>query len=95
MSRSRLIAIDYDDTYTADPCLWDLFIDLARLSGHRIVCVTARRDTDENHDAVKIGAMGVPVIFTALEAKKAFCERNGLKVDIWIDDNPHAVINGF
>lgn len=87
------IAIDFDDTYTADPELWDLFVSQARARGHRCFCVTARRDTEEN---VRICVIpDCPTIFTRLSAKKAFCERLGLKIDIWIDDSPHIILQGF
>ena len=46
-----LIALDYDKTYTADPALWDNFVDLAQSRGHTVKIVTMRRpdeaiDTD-------------------------------------------------
>ena len=41
-----LIALDYDETYTADPVLWDRFIGDANDHGHTVWIVTARRDTE-------------------------------------------------
>ncbi len=31
------IAIDYDDTYTADPVFWDKFIQLAQNHNHKML----------------------------------------------------------
>lgn len=36
------ISIDFDDTYTRDPEMWNAFIRLAQASGHKVYCVTAR-----------------------------------------------------
>ncbi len=92
MSKTLTIAIDYDDTYTADPNLWDAFIADCKFKGHRVVCVTCRRRTDENREIVKIE--GVPVYFTELASKTWYMDKQGVKVDIWIDDNPVALVHG-
>jgi len=33
-----LIVMDYDETYTEDPSIWDAFILLLRTRGHTIIC---------------------------------------------------------
>lgn len=85
-------ALDYDGTYTADPELWDTFVKLARERGHKFLCVTQRRNTEENREAVKVP--GVQVLFTELASKTWFIEQRGLTVDVWIDDDPKALVNG-
>lgn len=42
-----IIALDFDDTHTKDPALWNRFIDDAHRSGHRVVIATMRY----NHEA--------------------------------------------
>lgn len=86
-----IIALDYDGTYTKDPALWDQFIHAALVAGHKVVCVTARRDTEENRKDVK---MPIPVYFTSLSAKLWYMEKRGVKVDVWIDDEPDVVMHG-
>lgn len=87
------IALDFDNTYTADPGLWDAFIENAKARGHTIVCVTARRDTGENREIVRVP--GCTTYFTGLASKLWFMrERRGLKIDIWIDDDPQTCVNG-
>ena len=88
-----IIAIDYDDTYTADIELWDNFIGSAIMRGHQVVCVTARRETAENVEQCDIP--GVLTYFTALSSKMKYMEKHGIKVDIWIDDQPRVVVEGF
>lgn len=87
------IALDYDDTYTADPEFWDDFIQAARKSGHRVWIVTCRRDKDENREDIgKPG--GCLVIYTNLGSKRDHMERLGLRVDVWIDDMVESIIYG-
>lgn len=77
------IALDYDETYTADPELWDKFI--ASCEGkHEVWIVTMRRPTapiDVNY----------PVIYTSRQAKMEFCLNIGHIFDIWIDDTPEWI----
>ncbi len=83
------IALDYDQTYTAEPDFWNDFIDLADRRGHDIRIVTHRHEEldeiKELPDVVKIYTDGV--------AKKWFCERRGdfWSPDIWIDDKPKGI----
>jgi hypothetical protein len=86
------IALDYDSTYTADPSLWDGFIALAKERGHSVWIVTCRRDTDENRQDVKVS--GCFIVFTGSVAKSFHCKERGLKIDIWIDDDPACILNG-
>jgi len=88
------IAIDFDDTYTLDRPMWDRFIADAQSNGHRVICVTARRDTPENRDVIQIP--NVTTFFTSLSSKRWYVETKwNIKVDVWIDDRPEVVINGF
>jgi hypothetical protein len=75
-----VIALDYDGTYTADPPLWDAFIQSAQARGHTVKIVTMRFASEE------IVNPPVEVIYTSRNAKSAY-----LKPDIWIDDSPHWI----
>ena len=75
-----LLAIDYDKTYTADPVLWDQFIQIAITRGHDIKIVTMRRPDEMIIDPP------AEVIYTSRAAKLSFCD-----ADIWIDDSPHWI----
>jgi len=84
------IAIDYDGTYTADPGLWRRFIIDAESRGHRVVCVTCRR-RDNPIDEL----LGVVLYYTEMASKQWHMESIGVKVDVWIDDMPETVVDGF
>lgn len=76
-----IIAIDYDGTYTADPVLWEHFIDCALLGGHQVTCVTMRYPTEPIE-------MSCPVFYTSRKAKAV-----AFVADIWIDDKPHWLLH--
>lgn len=89
-----IIAIDYDDTYTADPVMWDAVIHEMFIHGHIVYCVTCRRDTPENRERCSIIPDDVPIFFTGLKPKRTFMEKLGIKIDVWIDDMPESVEHG-
>ncbi len=41
-----IICIDYDDTYTRDPSLWDSFISNVKHRNHTVICVTMRSESE-------------------------------------------------
>ncbi|RPJ32026.1 MAG: hypothetical protein EHM17_10660 [Verrucomicrobiaceae bacterium] len=75
-----LIALDYDKTYTADPVLWEDFIQSARARGHTVKIVTMRRPDEVVSD------VPIDVVYTSRKAKASI-----IKADIWIDDSPHWI----
>jgi hypothetical protein len=83
-----LIAIDYDGTYTADPELWEIIIKMMQLRGHEVVCVTGRVEGETVHCSC------MPY-YTGYKAKREWCAKNGLHVDIWIDDKPEYIVRNY
>lgn len=92
------IAIDFDDTLTADHKLWAVFLNAARMQGHEVWLVTARRETEENVRDIEAWleewGHSLPVLFTNLRSKLRTAEQQGLRFDIWIDDDPRSLVNG-
>lgn len=92
------IAIDFDNTFTAVPEIWQKFIHQVKKAKHRIIMVTARRNTQENceiiNDMLDLWDCQMPIVFTELGPKIKACEDRGIKVDIWIDDDPCSLVNG-
>ena len=92
------IAIDFDETLTLDAGLWRGFIDACRAVGHHVVCVTARRDTDENRDTLsewmRMHGIDLHTYFTGLGSKVEFMKAREIKVDVWIDDDPRKCALG-
>lgn len=88
------IALDFDNTYTADPELWIRFVDFARKRGHHVYIVTMRYDhgweRDEVHKELVDHVDGM--IFTSRAAKRKHCvDNHGMHFDVWIDDNPEMI----
>ena len=87
------IAIDYDDTFTHDPTFWAGVIALAQQAGHTVVCITARRKTFDNVFELRQSLPNcVEAYFSYDEPKAAFAKRNGIAVDVWIDDSPGWIV---
>ncbi len=94
--KKTIIALDYDETYTCDPILWDCFIRDAQRHGHTVVFVTYR---DKDLDAIcedyprPPERYGIKIFYTAGVAKKWYMKHFGPKggVDIWIDDSPESI----
>jgi hypothetical protein len=87
-----IIAIDYDNTYTTDPELFNKIILLFQESGHTVICVTGRDNDSETVDPV-LNTIGKQVgedncEFTCGALKKNAAKIAGFDVDIWIDDTP-------
>ncbi|MGZ8888080.1 MAG: hypothetical protein ACXW1D_00825 [Halobacteriota archaeon] len=85
------IGLDYDDTYTRDPIAWDTFIKLMCSRGHYVYIVTWRfeDETELNIDILNNETDGV--YFTGRRAKEKFMYERGIRIDVWIDDNPRAI----
>jgi len=89
------ISVDFDDTYTRDPAMWDSFVKLAQAAGHTVYCVTMRNNRGMERTEV-IESIGQLVgsdkcIFTDGRAKGKFCLELGILINVWIDDMPSAV----
>lgn len=90
---SKTIALDFDDTFTADPDLWNSFIASAKKRGHTIIIATMRHPSEcaRVFEMVK-GVDHANMFFTGRCAKKPFIEARGVFPDIWIDDNPRYIL---
>lgn len=86
-----IIAIDFDNTFTADPEAWREVILMMQAKGHKFVCVTGRSD-DEMGDQVRKAIDGlIPIVFAGSRWKREAAKRSGWDVDVWIDDMPEMV----
>ena len=90
------ISVDFDDTYTRDPEMWNTFIVLAQMSGHKVYCVTARGELYPEEVTEVLESIGVLVgtencIFTDGKQKREFCLSRNININVWIDDMPEAI----
>ncbi len=84
-----IIALDYDDTYDRDPLFWDQVIAVAARRGHTVIVVTMRHE----HERPVIPAWpDMPIFCTGREPKVCHMRGSGIEVDIWIDDDPAALV---
>lgn len=86
------IAVDYDDTYTADPELWYDFMRTAQDRGHKVFICTYRDDRYDVDAELSYLEVQFEIVYTRGVAKKWWCEQFGPgEVDIWIDDKPERI----
>lgn len=81
------ISLDHDGTYTRDKELWNAWIVQAQNRGHEVICVTMRYP----HEQI---TMPCEVIYTSRKAKAPYMAEIGRYPDIWIDDQPHFILEG-
>lgn len=88
------IMIDYDNTYTANVEMWRKIIPVFLENG-RVYLVTSR-SMDTPIDLVQdFVQWGIPVIYCEYRAKEIVCKEQGIRIDIWIDDDPEFITKGF
>lgn len=86
------IALDWGDTYTADPLLWRTFIAACALSIHNVYIVTSRHENAQDTLDPQQLPQGISgVIYTGGEAKSSYCARELYHIDVWIDDRPEYI----
>lgn len=85
-----LIALDFDETYTADPLLFTAFVAMAQKAGHSVVVATMRHEEEGSDVRSELGWL--PIYFTGRKAKRPFLAAAGVHPDIWIDDNPAWIV---
>jgi hypothetical protein len=86
-----IIAIDYDHTYSADPPMWNEIIKTMQAHGHLVYCVTARHQEHSKQPLATIGKL-CRVFFTDKTAKREYMLKQGIIINIWIDDKPEAIL---
>lgn len=93
--RKLKIAIDFDDTISADPEMWFEIMCLMFRYGHDVRIVTARWDVDGLNLDIRTFLMGseedFPVIYCGGVQKAAKCKYLGWEPDIWCDDFPAGI----
>ncbi len=94
-----IIAIDYDNTFSADPALFAIIISQIRARGHQAIIITNRCGVEG--DVVKetvsqwtlaFGVEAPVIIYTGAEYKQTAAFKAGYPVDIWIDDCPELIV---
>lgn len=90
-----IIALDYDQTFTRDPKMWGVFLELAYAMGHEVFIVTMRESASsvESIEEKVADCTHSGVLYTNRRAKIDDLRDRRIEVDIWIDDNPSWILN--
>ena len=92
------IAIDYDDTFTANPEMWLNVMQVMHSFGCNIFIVTYRHDNQQESqdlEFLKHYDFVTGIVFTSRKGKKEFCTKLNIHIDIWIDDNPITITHSM
>jgi hypothetical protein len=89
------VALDYHNTYSADPKFWDTFIYMCWMRKWDVYCITHHVGEKQNEKLMDSIGKILPkdcIIFTMGKAKQDYVDSIGLKIDIWIDNNPIHIV---
>lgn len=77
--------------------MWNTVITHMRQSGHSVYCVTARIPEQGLQVLSTIGRVvgSDNVYFTSMQGKKKYMWAKGIRIDVWIDDMPDAIVSGI
>lgn len=91
--RNINIALDFDGTVTSDYYGFTAMAEMLRARGHKVYLVTMRYRSECVRDKTFMDLVEKVdgYIHTDRQSKKPYCEANGIKIHVWIDDNPEAV----
>ena len=92
-----IISLDYDNTYTSDPKLWNKFILQAKQNSHTIYLVTYRYEEEcqEVHMFLDDIIGSNNIIATGRKSNRSFFEKLGIHINVWIDDHPETISNNI
>lgn len=86
------IAIDFDDTWTADMLSFLHLAFFLKGRGHTVIIATARAPGAGNVDRVDMQVPpDIPRVYCDGQPKGRKCQEAGYNVDIWIDDCPGSI----
>lgn len=91
------ICIDYDQTYSRNPAMWDALLHAAEIAQVEVICISRREDTTDNRQTIRAAFGDEFQILSALvlcgpnTAKADAAKAAGFAVDIWIDDSPEVI----
>ena len=90
------IALDYDGTFTEDPEMFVDFLVNAQKRNHTVYMVTLRskeHDFEDIHNYLT-NEYGVQIVWCDGRSKREVTEELGIKINIWIDDQPECISKG-
>jgi len=92
MAEPKIIGVDFDETISDNESGWLQVLTLLERLGYHVVIVTWRTPKTYPEDLQFLVDRGFAVYYTSLQAKQDYMAAKGIRVDIWIDDNPLAIV---
>lgn len=89
----KIVAFDFDETISDNEIAWLNVMQLLERQAYHCIIVTWRRPTQYPEDLKMFIDKGFKVYYTSQQAKQTYMQSMGVKVDIWVDDNPFAILN--
>lgn len=93
MAEPKVIAVDFDETISDNEGAWLQVMLLLERQGYHVVVCTWRTPTTYPEDLKFLVDKGFKVYYTSGQAKQTYMASLGVKVSIWIDDNPWSILN--
>lgn len=90
---SKYFGIDYDDTYTVCPDVFQEFIAALKDRGHKAYFVTFRTAELFGPVIQEANKLGIPAIATEGVGKREATEALGVFIDVWVDDMPDLIVS--
>ena len=86
--KTKHIAIDWDNTVSADQGFFKNLIMQFQKSGYEPCICTLRAPDKENRDEIYafLEETNIPIYFTDGRPKRKFLKKLGVKVHLWVDD---------
>lgn len=88
------IGVDFDGTFAADPETFREVVRTFQRAGHKPVLVTGRPSSMGDEVRRLVGDL-MPIVFADGMPKREAAKRRGFNVQVWIDDNPASIDEGF
>lgn len=86
------IGLDWDNTFTADPVLYQIIVDAYVERGHTVYITTSRGEDTP----IEFRPRGIKsIIYCNFRAKRDVTLQMGIKIHNWIDDDPYYITTGF
>ena len=88
------ISLDFDDTITRDGIAWRHFCEYFISRGHNVYIVTWRDEEQSKEIREYWSNIVTGVYCTDRVAKEKYMYSKGIRIDVWIDDLPSAILFG-
>lgn len=87
----KIIALDYDESYTAFPELFNIIIAWCERNDTMCIMATMRYESEKDYVLEKL-EQKIRVIYTNRQGKEKALNAMGIFPNLWIDDCPRFIL---